>query len=105
MPETPPVAMPATAAPEADLDASLRGRLVPAPRWIVIVWDDPVNLIPYVIYVLQMLFAFSKVKATELTMQVHRDGKAIVAAGAREDMENNVASLLRYGLWATVGRA
>lgn len=73
--------------------------------WVTILWDDPVNLIPYVIYVLQMLFAFSKVKATELTMQVHRDGKAIVAAGAREDMENNVASLHRYGLWATVGRA
>ncbi|MHB1733353.1 MAG: ATP-dependent Clp protease adapter ClpS [Ferrimicrobium acidiphilum] len=73
--------------------------------WVTILWDDPVNLIPYVIYVLQMLFAFSKVKATELTMQVHRDGKAIVAAGAREDMENNVASLPRYGLWATVGRA
>ena len=73
--------------------------------WVTILWDDPVNLIPYVIYVLQTLFAFSKVKATELTMQVHRDGKAIVAAGAREDMENNVASLHRYGLWATVGRA
>jgi ATP-dependent Clp protease adaptor protein ClpS len=73
--------------------------------WVTILWDDPVNLIPYVIYVLQTLFAYSKVRATELTMQVHNDGKAIVAAGSREDMEDNVSSLHRYGLWATVGRA
>ncbi len=72
--------------------------------WATILWDDPVNLIPYVIYVLQTLFAFSKTKATELTMQVHNNGKAIVAVGPRSEMEDNVASLHRYGLWATVGK-
>ncbi|ACU53163.1 ATP-dependent Clp protease adaptor protein ClpS [Acidimicrobium ferrooxidans DSM 10331] len=73
--------------------------------WATILWDDPVNLISYVIYVLQATFAFSKVKATELTMQVHNEGKAIVATGSREDMEDAASKLHAYGLWATVSRA
>ena len=72
--------------------------------WATILWDDPVNLIPYVIYVLQAIFAFPKAKATELTMQVHNDGKAIVAVGSKDEMVENVSKLHRYGLWATVGR-
>ncbi len=73
--------------------------------WATILWDDPVNLISYVIYVLQATFAFSKVKATELTMQVHNEGKAIVATGSRDDMESAASKLHAYGLWATVSRA
>ena len=33
--------------------------------WIVIVWDDPVNLMDYVVYVFQKLFGYSRAKATQ----------------------------------------
>ena len=49
--------------------------------WIVIVWNDPVNLIVYVCYVLQKLFGYGKAKAMRLTMQVHHEGKAVVSSG------------------------
>jgi ATP-dependent Clp protease adaptor protein ClpS len=72
--------------------------------WVTIVWDDPVNLQSYVTYVFMELFGYSKVKATELMLQVHNEGKAIVSTGTREEMEHDVARLHEYGLWATLQR-
>lgn len=72
--------------------------------WITIVWDDPVNLMSYVTYVLMELFGFTKEKAHELMMQVHTQGKAAVSSGSREEMEHDVARLQEYGLWATLQR-
>ena len=72
--------------------------------WVTIVWDDPVNLQSYVTYVFMELFGYSKAKATELMMQVHTEGKAIVSTGSREEMEHYVARLHEYGLWATLQR-
>ena len=72
--------------------------------WITLVWDDPVNLQTYVVYVFMELFGYSKARATELMLQVHNDGKAIVSTGSREEMEHDVARLHEYGLWATLQR-
>jgi ATP-dependent Clp protease adaptor protein ClpS len=72
--------------------------------WVTIVWDDPVNLQTYVVYVFMELFGYSKARATKLMMQVHNEGKAIVSTGSREEMEHDVARLHEYGLWATVQR-
>jgi ATP-dependent Clp protease adaptor protein ClpS len=72
--------------------------------WVTIVWDDPVNLQSYVVYVFMELFGYPKARATELMLQVHNDGKAIVSTGSREEMEHDVARLHEYGLWATLQR-
>jgi len=72
--------------------------------WVCIVWDDPVNLMNYVTYVFIKLFGFSKEKAHELMMQVHNEGKAVVASGTREEMERAVQRLHEHGLWATLQR-
>lgn len=72
--------------------------------WLVIVWDDPVNLISYVVFVLQKLFGYSREKAKTLTLQVHHEGKAVVAAGTREQAEADVTRLHAHGLWATLER-
>jgi ATP-dependent Clp protease adaptor protein ClpS len=70
--------------------------------WIVIVWNDPINLMTYVAYVFQKLFGFSKEKAERLMMQVHVEGKAVVSSGTREKAEHDVARLHAHGLWATL---
>jgi len=72
--------------------------------WITIVWDDPVNLMNYVTFVLIKLFGYSKEKAHELMMQVHTEGKAVVSTGTREEMERDVQRLHEHGLWATLQR-
>ncbi len=102
MPDTPSAATPATAAPEADLDASLRERLVPAPRWIVIVWNDPINLMSYVTFVFRKLFGYSQAHAHRLMLRVHQEGRAVVSGGTKERCEHDVARLHAHGLWATM---
>ncbi|MBX7433373.1 ATP-dependent Clp protease adapter ClpS [Mycobacterium sp. Y57] len=70
--------------------------------WVTIVWDDPVNLMTYVTYVFQKLFGYSETRATELMLQVHHEGRAVVSAGTRESMEVDVSKLHAAGLWATL---
>ena len=70
--------------------------------WIVIVWNDPINLMSYVTLVFQKLFGYSREKATQLMLQVHEDGKAVVSGGTREKAEHDVARLHAHGLWATM---
>ena len=70
--------------------------------WIVIVWNDPINLMSYVTLVFQKLFGYSHAKATRLMLQVHHEGKAVVSSGTREKMELDVARLHAHGLWATM---
>src|ERR1700752_5032037 len=70
--------------------------------WIVIVWNDPINLMSYVTFVLRKLFGYSKEEATRLMLQVHNEGKAVVSSGAKEKAEFDVARLHSHGLWATL---
>ena len=66
--------------------------------WLVIVWNDPVNLMSYVVFVFQKLFGYSREKATKLMLEVHRDGKSVVSHGTREKAEMDVARLHAHGL-------
>jgi len=70
--------------------------------WIVIVWNDPINLMSYVTFVLQKLFGYTKAKATKLMLDVHYKGKAVVSSGSREKAEMDVFRLHEHGLWATM---
>ena len=70
--------------------------------WIVLVWNDPINLMSYVTFVLQKLFGYSREKATALMLDVHEKGRAVVASGAREKCELDVFRLHEHGLWATM---
>ena len=81
-----------------DLDENLE---VDRP-WIVIVWNDPINLMSYVTFVFQKLFGYSLEKATQLMLQVHNEGRAVVSSGTRESCEMDVYRLHQHGLWATM---
>jgi ATP-dependent Clp protease adaptor protein ClpS len=73
-----------------------------ARPWKVIVWNDPINLMTYVTFVLQKLFGYSRDKAHKLMMDVHTKGKAVVNSGPREKSELDVFRLHEHGLWATM---
>lgn len=70
--------------------------------WVVLVWNDPINLMSYVSYVFRKLFGYSREKADELMMQVHVNGRAAVSSGPRESAERDVFRLHEHGLWATM---
>ncbi len=77
----------------------------PARPWVTIVWNDPVNLMSYVTYVFQTYFGYPRKKAEKLMFEVHNDGKSVVSAGSREEMERDVQAMHEYGLWATMEKA
>lgn len=77
----------------------------PDKPWLVIVWNDPVNLMSYVTYVFQKLFNYSLQKATKLMLDVHHKGKAVVSSGSKEKAELDCYRLHAYGLWATITKS
>lgn len=76
-----------------------------AASWSTVVWDDPVNLMSYVSFVFRSYFGFSRSTAEKLMLQVHNEGRAIVASGGREEMERHVTAMHGYGLTATLLKA
>jgi ATP-dependent Clp protease adaptor protein ClpS len=74
----------------------------PDRPWVVIVWNDPINLMDYVTFVLQKLFGYSLEKAQRLMLDVHEKGRATVSNGSREKAELDVFRLHEHGLWATM---
>ncbi len=85
-----------------DIDHDLREVLSPSRPWQTVVWNDPVNLMSYVTHVFREYFGFSRERAHELMLAVHHEGHAVVAEGAREQMELHAQAMHDYGLWATV---
>ena len=83
---------------EPDIDEHVS----PDVPWIVLVWNDPINLMSYVTFVFQKLFGYSLEKATELMLDVHHKGRAVVSSGDREKAEIDVFRLHECGLWATM---
>jgi ATP-dependent Clp protease adaptor protein ClpS len=73
--------------------------------WLVIVWNDPINLMSFVTFVLQKLFGYSKEKATGMMLDIHHKGRAVVTSGTKERAELDVYRLHEHGLWATMEQA
>ncbi|MDZ8275861.1 ATP-dependent Clp protease adapter ClpS [Microbacterium aquimaris] len=76
-----------------------------ARGWQTVVWNDPVNLMSYVVHVFRTYFGYPRERAERLMLAVHHDGHAVVAEGAREQMELHAQAMHDYGLWATVREA
>jgi ATP-dependent Clp protease adaptor protein ClpS len=87
------------------VDPDVTERADPDHPWVVIVWDDPVNLMDFVVYVFQQVLGHDREKATALMLSVHNEGKAVVFTGMLEPAELAVYRLHNYGLWATMERS
>ena len=71
--------------------------------WIVIVWNDPVNLMTYVTFVFQKLFGYTEEKADGAHAPGARggQGRRLRRARARRRSTTSRAST-RTGSWATM---
>jgi ATP-dependent Clp protease adaptor protein ClpS len=97
-----PVETPVEAEPTGDVQTIADESPLTDRPWLVIVWNDPINLMSFVTFVLQKLFGYSKEKATKLMLDVHNKGRAVVSSGTRERAELDVYRLHEHGLWATM---
>ncbi len=79
---------------------------VPAPQqqlasgWRVVVLNDPVNRMSYVVMVLRRVFGFNEERARRHMLEVHESGRSIVWAGTREQAEAHVFALQQWHLTA-----
>ncbi len=71
-------------------------------NWKVIVWNDPVNLMTYVVFVFMKVLGFNKETATRHMLEVHEQGKSCVATETREKAELYHLQLQGYGLSVTI---
>ena len=74
------------------------------PGYLVVCWDDPVNLMDYVTHVFQVVFRWQKPKAEFHMLQVHNQGKSVLTRESLERAEHYVHQLQKYSLHATMER-
>ena len=72
------------------------------PQWNVVVWNDPVNLTNYVVWVFRSILDLSHEGATSLMWRVHQEGRAVVDTAPREQAEMTAFRLHHHGLRATL---
>ena len=90
------------AAPVIEPRQHTRQSVSPERPYLLLVWDDPVNLMSYVSFVFRSYFGFTQERADELMMRVHMDGHAVVRSGSKERIEADVIAMHGYGLQATL---
>lgn len=70
--------------------------------WRVVVLNDPVNLMSYVVMVFKKVFGFDEQMARQKMLEVHEQGRSIVWSGLREKAEAYVFTLQQWHLTAVL---
>jgi len=70
--------------------------------YLVVCWNDPVNLMTYVTHVFQSVFRWPRQKAQFHMLQVHEQGKSVLVRESLEKAEHYVHQLQQYSLHATL---
>lgn len=76
-----------------------------APQWHVVVLNDPVNLMSYVVMIFKKVFGWSEAKARGHMLEVHERGRSLLWTGAREPAEAYVFTLQQWHLTAVLEAA
>jgi ATP-dependent Clp protease adaptor protein ClpS len=90
--------------PTPGIDAETGEETELDPGYLVICWDDPVNLMEYVTHVFQTVFGWSRARAERQMLQVHKQGKSVLTRETKEKAEHYVHQLQKYSLHATMER-
>lgn len=93
-----------TVLPEIRPESETKPSQALEPGYLVVCWDDPVNLMDYVTHVFQTVFGWPKPKAEYHMLQVHNTGKSVLVRDSLEKAEHFVHQLQRYSLHATMER-
>ena len=70
--------------------------------WRVVVLNDPVNLMSYVVLVFKKVIGFDEPTARKHMLEVHEDGRSVVWVGLRERAEAYVFALQQWHLTAVL---
>lgn len=70
--------------------------------WRVVVLNDPVNLMSYVVLVFRRVFGFDEPAARRHMLEVHERGRSVVWSGLREKAEAYAFTLQQWHLTAVL---
>ena len=70
--------------------------------WRVVVLNDPVNLMSYVVLVFKKVFGFDDTRARKHMLEVHEQGRSVVWVGLREKAEAYLFTLQQWHLTAVL---
>lgn len=90
------------ALPGTGLEQEEKSRTDRDPGYLVICWNDPVNLMDYVTLVFQKVFGWNHEKARYHMLQVHEQGKSVLTRESMEKAEHYVHQLQKFTLHATM---
>lgn len=91
--------------PDLEQDQETRSEVEQDPGYLVVCWNDPVNLMDYVTHVFMRVFGWNKTKAEHHMLEVHNNGKSVLTRDTLEKAEHYVHQLQKYSLHATMERA
>lgn len=74
--------------------------LAPQGPWKVVVLNDPVNSMSYVVLVFRKVFGFAEPVARKHMLEVHEQGRSVVWSGLREQAELYAFALQQWHLTA-----
>jgi ATP-dependent Clp protease adaptor protein ClpS len=77
-------------------------RVATVGRWRVVVLNDPVNLMSYVVLVFRKVMGFDESTARRKMLEVHEQGRSVVWTGLREKAEAYAFTLQEWHLSAVV---
>lgn len=94
------------AEPKTKRKPATRKKVAPqaAQPWMVVVMNDPVNLMSYVVLVFKRVLGFNETKARKHMMEVHKKGRSVVWTGERERAEAYAHTLQTWQLSAQIER-
>jgi ATP-dependent Clp protease adaptor protein ClpS len=82
--------------PRVETELALEG------AWHVVVLNDPVNLMSYVVMVFKKVLGFDETKARRHMLEVHEQGRSVVWTGLREKAEAYAFTLQQWHLTAVL---
>jgi len=92
----------AQAKPRQDAKPAPAPQVQPTGSWRVVLLNDPVNRMSYVVMVLRRVFGFAEEEARRHMLVVHESGRSIVWTGTREQAEAHVFALQQWHLTAVI---
>jgi ATP-dependent Clp protease adaptor protein ClpS len=91
--------------PEIEVAKDKKSKEADTPGFLVVCWNDPVNLMPYVTHVFCTVFGWDRTRAERHMREVHEKGKSVLVREQFEKAEFYVHQLRKFALHATLETA
>ncbi len=86
------------AKPKTKLENKTKTVVAPAPKWNVVVLNDPINYQGYVVIAFVSVLRINNTEAKKLMRIIHQDGRTTVWTGERERAEMLALELQQWHL-------